>query len=297
MNRPNKYLALWIIVPLLLLVLYKLHNYKPVAETHINYTEFLAMLDGGYVTEVMIQGQDLFVTDENSRQLRVFVPPDKDLIGILKQKGVFITAKPPAESAWYETFFVSVVPMILLVGVWIFFMRRMQAGGGNPLSFGKSRARLFSDKTNKVTFEDVAGIDEVKEELGEIIESPIKSNFREGLTVVEYFISTHGARKGLADTALKTADAGYLTRRLVDVAQDVVVTNEDCGTILGLEMSALKEGEDIIEPLRDRIVGTAALEDVYDPIDGELLMKSGELIEEEAADAVEDAGIQMVKIR
>ena len=170
MNRPNKYLALWIIVPLLLLVLYKLHNYKPVAETHINYTEFLAMLDGGYVTEVMIQGQDLFVTDENSRQLRVFVPPDKDLIGILKQKGVFITAKPPAESAWYETFFVSVVPMILLVGVWIFFMRRMQAGGGNPLSFGKSRARLFSDKTNKVTFEDVAGIDEVKEELGEIID-------------------------------------------------------------------------------------------------------------------------------
>ena len=133
--------------------------------------------------------------------------------------------------------------------------------------------------------------------IGEIIESPIKSNFREGLTVVEYFISTHGARKGLADTALKTADAGYLTRRLVDVAQDVVVTHEDCGTILGLEMSALKEGEDIIEPLRDRIVGTVALEDVYDPIDGELLIKSGELIEEEAADAVEDAGIQMVKIR
>lgn len=133
--------------------------------------------------------------------------------------------------------------------------------------------------------------------IGEIIESPIKSNFREGLSVVEYFISTHGARKGLADTALKTADAGYLTRRLVDVAQDVVVTIEDCGTILGLEMSALKEGEDIIEPLRDRIVGTVALEDVYDPIDGELLMKAGELIEEEAADAVEDAGIQMVKIR
>jgi DNA-directed RNA polymerase subunit beta' len=133
--------------------------------------------------------------------------------------------------------------------------------------------------------------------IGEIIESPIKSNFREGLTVVEYFISTHGARKGLADTALKTADAGYLTRRLVDVAQDVVVTSEDCGTIMGLEMTALKEGEDIIEPLGDRIVGNVALEDVYDPIDGELLVEAGELVLEEAAEEIEEAGIQSVKIR
>ncbi|NNL30679.1 MAG: DNA-directed RNA polymerase subunit beta' [Gemmatimonadetes bacterium] len=133
--------------------------------------------------------------------------------------------------------------------------------------------------------------------IGEIIESPIKSNFREGLTVVEYFISTHGARKGLADTALKTADAGYLTRRLVDVAQDMTITQEDCGTILGLEMTALKEGEDIIEPLADRIVGNVALEDVYDPIDGELIVENGALIDEAMADAIEDAGLQMVKIR
>ena len=133
--------------------------------------------------------------------------------------------------------------------------------------------------------------------IGEIIESPIKSNFREGLTVVEYFISTHGARKGLADTALKTADAGYLTRRLVDVAQDMTVTEEDCGTILGLEMTALKEGEDIIEPLSDRIVGNVVLEDVYDPIDGELVVQAGDLIEEADADAIEDSGIQSVKIR
>ncbi len=133
--------------------------------------------------------------------------------------------------------------------------------------------------------------------IGEIIESPIKSNFREGLTVLEYFISTHGARKGLADTALKTADAGYLTRRLVDVAQDVTVTEEDCGTVLGIEMSALKEGEDIIEPLHDRIVGNVALDDVYDPIDGELVVEAGELIDEEAAEAIEDAGIQTVRIR
>jgi DNA-directed RNA polymerase subunit beta' len=139
--------------------------------------------------------------------------------------------------------------------------------------------------------------------IGEIIESPIKSNFREGLSVLEYFISTHGARKGLADTALKTADAGYLTRRLVDVAQDVTVTEEDCGTILGLEVSALKEGEDIIEPLKERLVGSVALEDIFDPHeldedgDPRLLVQAGQLIEEEVADAVEDAGIEKVKIR
>jgi DNA-directed RNA polymerase subunit beta' len=133
--------------------------------------------------------------------------------------------------------------------------------------------------------------------IGEIIESPIKSNFREGLTVVEYFISTHGARKGLADTALKTADAGYLTRRLVDVAQDMTITTEDCGTILGLEMTALKEGEDIIEPLADRIVGNVALDDVYDPIDGELIVEASALILEDQADAIEEAGLQMVRIR
>ena len=101
--------------------------------------------------------------------------------------------------------------------------------------------------------------------IGEIIESPIKSNFREGLSVLEYFISTHGARKGLADTALKTADAGYLTRRLVDVAQDVTIAEEDCGTIMGLEVGALKEGEDVIEPLGERIVGNVAAEDIEDP--------------------------------
>ncbi len=139
--------------------------------------------------------------------------------------------------------------------------------------------------------------------IGEIIESPIKSNFREGLTVLEYFISTHGARKGLADTALKTADAGYLTRRLVDVAQDVTITEEDCGTILGLEIAALKEGEDIIEPLRERILGSVASEDVFDPheldVDGDqkLLVEAGKLIDEEISNAIDDAGIEKVKIR
>src|SRR6186997_2118104 len=139
--------------------------------------------------------------------------------------------------------------------------------------------------------------------IGEIIESPIKSNFREGLTVLEYFISTHGARKGLADTALKTADAGYLTRRLVDVAQDVTVTEEDCGTILGLEIAALKEGEDIIEPLRERILGSVASEDVFDPHeldedgDPKLLVEAGKLIDEDISNAIDDAGIEKVRIR
>jgi len=139
--------------------------------------------------------------------------------------------------------------------------------------------------------------------IGEIIESPIRSNFREGLTVLEYFISTHGARKGLADTALKTADAGYLTRRLVDVAQDVTVSEEDCGTILGLEISALKEGEDVIETLRERILGSVAGEDVFDPHeldpdgDPNLLVQNGALIDEEAANAIDEAGIERIKIR
>jgi DNA-directed RNA polymerase subunit beta' len=139
--------------------------------------------------------------------------------------------------------------------------------------------------------------------IGEIIESPIKSNFREGLSVLEYFISTHGARKGLADTALKTADAGYLTRRLVDVAQDVTVTEEDCGTILGLDVSALKEGEDIIEPVAERVVGNVAAEDIEDPHERDaagrpmLLVEAGQLIDEDMARAIEDSGIESVRIR
>ncbi len=133
--------------------------------------------------------------------------------------------------------------------------------------------------------------------IGEIIESPIRANFREGLSVLEYFISTHGARKGLADTALKTADAGYLTRRLVDVAQDVTVVEEDCGTVLGLEISALKEGEDIIEPLGDRVVGNVAREDIVDPISDEVIVKAGEIIDDDDAQAIEEAGLPSVKIR
>jgi DNA-directed RNA polymerase subunit beta' len=107
-------------------------------------------------------------------------------------------------------------------------------------------------------------------QIGEIIEMPIVANFLEGLSVLQYFISTHGARKGLADTALKTADAGYLTRRLVDVAQDVIITAPDCGTIMGIDIAALKEGEEIIESLSDRIRGRVTVDDVLDPITGDV---------------------------
>ncbi|MBN1348907.1 DNA-directed RNA polymerase subunit beta' [candidate division KSB1 bacterium] len=134
-------------------------------------------------------------------------------------------------------------------------------------------------------------------QMGEIIENPITSNFREGLSVLEYFISTHGARKGLADTALKTADAGYLTRRLVDVSQDVIITGHDCGTILGLRIGALKEGEEIIEPLSDRILGRVAAEDVFDPESEDIIVEAGELINEDVAEKILDAGIDVVNIR
>ena len=132
---------------------------------------------------------------------------------------------------------------------------------------------------------------------GEIIETPIKSNFREGLSVLEYFVSTHGARKGLADTALKTANAGYLTRKLIDVAQDCMVTEEDCGTIDGIEIGHLIEAGEIIDPVWDRVLGRVALEDIVDPITGEILVKANEEIDESAVKKLREAGIEKVSIR
>ena len=132
---------------------------------------------------------------------------------------------------------------------------------------------------------------------GEIIETPITANFREGLTVLQYFISTHGARKGLADTALKTANAGYLTRRLVDVAQDVVIRENDCGTLDGIEVESLVEGGEIIESMRERILGRVALEEIRDPFSNDVIAKGNEEIDETLADRIEDIGIDKVKIR
>ena len=132
---------------------------------------------------------------------------------------------------------------------------------------------------------------------GEIIETPITSNFREGLTVLQYFISTHGARKGLADTALKTADSGYLTRRLVDVAQDVIISEPDCGTLDGIEARAIVESGEIIEPLRDRIIGRVGLEDIIDPFSGEKIAEANTEIDEELSSEIQESGLEKVKIR
>jgi len=132
---------------------------------------------------------------------------------------------------------------------------------------------------------------------GEIIETPITSNFREGLTVLQYFISTHGARKGLADTALKTANSGYLTRRLVDVAQDCIVTEIDCGTIDGIYVSALMEGGEIIETAGERVLGRVALEDIRDPYTGEVIVMANQEIDEALADKIDQAGVERVAIR
>ena len=132
---------------------------------------------------------------------------------------------------------------------------------------------------------------------GQVIENPILSNFKEGLSVLEYFISTHGARKGLADTALKTADAGYLTRRLVDVAQDVIINEEDCGTLRGLVATTIKKNEDVVQTLYERILGRVALNDVYHPITGELMVAAGQEITESIAEAIEKSPLEQVEIR
>src|SRR2546428_5486679 len=132
---------------------------------------------------------------------------------------------------------------------------------------------------------------------GEIIETPITANFREGLTVLQYFISTHGARKGLADTALKTANSGYLTRRLVDVAQDSIIQEEDCGTLDGIEMAPLVEGGEVIEGIGDRVLGRVALEDIRDPFSNRVIVQANGEIDEEKVTEIEEAGLERVKIR
>jgi len=170
LNPFYKNLALWLVITLMMVMLYNLFSQQHLAETSISYTEFLGMVENERVSEVVIQGQELLVTDTSRNRFKIYAPQDSDLINTLRKKGVSISAKPPAENPWYMSVLVSWFPMLVLIGVWIFFMRQMQAGGGKAMSFGKSRARLMSDQSEKVTFEDVAGIDEAKEELGEIVD-------------------------------------------------------------------------------------------------------------------------------
>jgi cell division protease FtsH len=170
LNPFYKNLALWLVITLMMVMLYNLFSQQQLSQNDISYSEFLSMVDADRVSEVTIQGQELRVTDLNRSHFKIYAPQDPALIQRLKEKGVTINAKPPAESPWYMSVLVSWFPMIVLIGVWIFFMRQMQSGGGKAMSFGKSRARLLSDQQEKVTFEDVAGIDEAKEELGEIVD-------------------------------------------------------------------------------------------------------------------------------
>ena len=163
-----KNIALFVMIGLIMVVLFRTANQTENSSVSVSYTDFLNMVESGSITQVTIQGDS--ISGMSARGLfKTFVPKDPDLINLLRGKGVKISAKPAEDSSLFQVFF-SWVPMLLLIGVWIFFMRRMQGGGGNPLSFGKSKARLMSDAQDKVTFNDVAGIDEAKEELGEIVE-------------------------------------------------------------------------------------------------------------------------------
>ncbi len=169
MNPFYKNLALWLVITIMMIMLYQLFNQQPLSDNKYNYSQFMDQVEREQVMSVVIQENELTVTDANQNQYKVYAPDDTDLIKILRSKGVAIEVKPPQESPWYLNVLASWFPMIVLIGVWIFFMRQMQAGGGKAMSFGKSRARLQSDQSDKVTFEDVAGIDEAKDELGEVI--------------------------------------------------------------------------------------------------------------------------------
>jgi cell division protease FtsH len=169
LNPFYKNLALWCVITLMMIMLYKMFNAQNLVENAPSYSQFLAMVNEDRVQEVVIQGQELSVTDIDGRRYKIFAPQDVDMIKSLRDKNIVIKAKPPADSPWYNIL-ISWFPMLVLIGVWIFFMRQMQSGGGKALSFGKSRARLMSDNQEKVTFADVAGIDEAKEELSEVVE-------------------------------------------------------------------------------------------------------------------------------
>ena len=165
-----KNLALWLVISLMVILLFNMFNHPGQSKQETSYSEFIAAVSDGEVNQVTIQGNDIFGKYKDGTAFRTFVPNDPDLIRVLRDKGVQITAKAAEESPWFMTILISWFPMLLLIAVWIFFMRQMQAGGGKAMSFGKSRARLVSDSARKVTFEDVAGIEEAKEELEEVIE-------------------------------------------------------------------------------------------------------------------------------
>jgi len=170
LNPLQKNIALWLVISLVFVMVYHLFNQPKSAQTEIIYSDFLSNVDKGQVAEVTIQGESISGRLTNGTFFKTYAPKDAGAIALLKEKGVRISAKPADDSPWYMTLLVSWLPMLLLIGVWIFFMRQMQGGGGKAMAFGKSRARLVTDKSKKVTFADVAGVEEAKAELQEVID-------------------------------------------------------------------------------------------------------------------------------
>jgi cell division protease FtsH len=170
LNPLQKNIALWLIISLIFVLLYNLFNQPKNSQENVIFSDFIAAAEKSQVVEVSIQGENISGKFLNGKSFKTYAPKDASLIPLLKEKGVRITAKPVEDSPWYMTVLISWLPTLLLIGIWIFFMRQMQSGGGKAMSFGKSRARLMTDKQKKVTFNDVAGIDEAKAELQEIID-------------------------------------------------------------------------------------------------------------------------------
>jgi len=170
LNPLQKNIALWLVISLVFVMIYHLFNQPKIAQTDIIYSDFLSFVDKTQVTEVTIQGDNISGRLTSGMAFKTYAPKDAGIVALLKEKGVRISAKPADDSPWYMTILVSWLPMLLLIGVWIFFMRQMQGGGGKAMAFGKSRARLVTDKSKKVTFADVAGIEEAKAELQEVID-------------------------------------------------------------------------------------------------------------------------------
>ena len=170
MNSLQKNIALWLVIGLVFVLLYHLFNQPKNAQENIIFSDFISYAEKGQVSDVMIQGESITGKLSNGKSFKSYIPKDAGMMTLLKEKGVRIAAKPAEDSPWYMTVLVSWFPMLLLIGVWIFFMRQMQAGGGKAMAFGKSKARLITDKSKKVTFADVAGIDEAKAELEEVID-------------------------------------------------------------------------------------------------------------------------------
>ncbi|MFQ5482374.1 MAG: ATP-dependent metallopeptidase FtsH/Yme1/Tma family protein, partial [Nitrospinaceae bacterium] len=170
MNQFYKNLALWLVIGIILIALFNIFNQPLGSQPEIVFSEFMDKVEQGEISEVVIQGDNITGKYADGSTFKTFAPKDPDLIRVMREKGVRIVVTPPEQTSWYMNVLISWFPMLLLLGIWIFFMRQMQAGGGKALSFGKSKARLLSETKKKITFKDVAGCDEAKEEVHEIIE-------------------------------------------------------------------------------------------------------------------------------